>query len=464
MTGRWGAARLAGMVGDGWVSALLVGAGLLVLSWVVLVALAARLPAGTAREIAGFLPNCVRAARTLARDPRVPRRAKVAVVVAGLWCVSPIDLVPEFLPVIGPLDDAVVVALALRYAARRTPRDALVAAWQGDPAVLDRLLGSPGRRGRSAGPTVATVPDKRNDSKQRRAARNRASREALAARRDNVASAPASPSSTGGGTSRAGGGGSGRPAAAAAVASAPPPTGLSAILRSRRPGDRAVLLAVAFSVVSVIFLLFVEVDVDDRGEAIPPSFGGVTLLAREAVTGEPVPDKTESLLSASGPGIIAVMALPVLVTLFAFWGNRRPDRGRMLTFAMFGMLAAVLVTGGLGIYFLPSLIAIGFASFQVRRLEMPARAAAERAAPRERWRRGRVIDAESHEVTDDEPVDEPVDDLEASVDDAPADAAPTDDDALAELEAELEAEEAADNDNGEDGTDVGGNGGRKRSR
>ena len=133
------------------------------------------------------------------------------------------------------------------------------------------------------------MPDKRNDSKQRRAARNRASREALAARRDNVASAPASPSSTGGGTGRAGGGGSGRPAAAAAVASAPPPTGLSAILRSRRPGDRAVLLAVAFSVVSVIFLLFVKVDVDDRGEAIPPSYGGVTILAREALTGEPVP-------------------------------------------------------------------------------------------------------------------------------------------------------------------------------
>jgi uncharacterized membrane protein YkvA (DUF1232 family) len=460
MTGRWGDARLAGVVGGGWVSALLVGAGLVVLSWVVLVALAARLPAGTAREIAGFLPNCVRAARTLARDPRVPRRAKVAVVVAGLWCVSPIDLVPEFLPVIGPLDDAVVVALALRYAARRTPRDVLVAAWQGDPAVLDRLLGSPGRRGRSAGPTVATVPDKRNDSKQRRAARNRASRDALAARRDNVASATTSPSSTGGGTGRAGGGGSGGPAAAAAGASAAPPTGLAAILRSRRPGDRAVLLAVAFSVVSVIFLLFVKVDVDDRGEAIPPTFGGVTVLAREAVTGEPVPDKTESLLSASGPGIIAVMALPVLVTLFAFWGNRRPDRGRMLTFAMFGMLAAVLVTGGLGIYFLPSLIAIGFASFQVRRLEMPARTAAERAAPRQRRRRGRVIDAESREVTDDEPVD----DLEASVDDAPADAAPTDDDALAELEAELEAEEAADIDNGEDGTDVGGNGGRKRSR
>jgi uncharacterized membrane protein YkvA (DUF1232 family) len=64
-----------------------------------------------------------------------------------LWCASPIDLVPEFLPVVGPLDDVVVVALALRYAARQTPRDVLVEAWPGDPGVLDRLLGAPGRSG-----------------------------------------------------------------------------------------------------------------------------------------------------------------------------------------------------------------------------------------------------------------------------------------------------------------------------
>jgi uncharacterized membrane protein YkvA (DUF1232 family) len=52
----------------------------------------------------------------------VPRRAKVVVALAGLWLQSPIDLLPEFLPVIGPLDDVVVVALALRYAARQVPR------------------------------------------------------------------------------------------------------------------------------------------------------------------------------------------------------------------------------------------------------------------------------------------------------------------------------------------------------
>lgn len=88
-----------------------------------------------------MLPACVTTVRRLWRDPRVPRRAKLAVALAGLWVLSPIDLVPEFLPVIGPLDDVVVVALALRYAARRIPRQVLVDAWPGEPAMLDRFLG-----------------------------------------------------------------------------------------------------------------------------------------------------------------------------------------------------------------------------------------------------------------------------------------------------------------------------------
>ena len=74
------------------------------------------------------------------RDPRVPRRAKVAVVLAGLWVLSPIDLIPEFLPVIGPLDDVVVVALAFRYAARRVPREVIAEAWPAEQRILDRLL------------------------------------------------------------------------------------------------------------------------------------------------------------------------------------------------------------------------------------------------------------------------------------------------------------------------------------
>jgi uncharacterized membrane protein YkvA (DUF1232 family) len=121
-----------------------VAAAVVVASWGLLVVLASRLPAGVLRELAGFLPNCVRLVRRLRRDPAVPRRAKVAVVLAGLWVLSPIDLIPEFLPVIGPLDDVVVVALALRYAARRVPRPTLFAAWDGDPRVLERLLGIDG--------------------------------------------------------------------------------------------------------------------------------------------------------------------------------------------------------------------------------------------------------------------------------------------------------------------------------
>lgn len=113
-----------------------------VVSWGVLVLLAARLPPTQLKDLAGFLPACVTTVRRLRRDPRVPRRAKVAVAFAGLWVLSPIDLIPEFLPVIGPLDDVVVVALALRYAARRVPRAAVEEAWAGDPRLLDRLLGS----------------------------------------------------------------------------------------------------------------------------------------------------------------------------------------------------------------------------------------------------------------------------------------------------------------------------------
>ena len=124
---------------------ILVPAGALVALWAVSVVammlLAARLPPGLARQVAEFLPSCVTTARTLRRHPDVPRRAKVALLVAVVWVVSPIDLLPEFLPVIGPLDDVVAVILLLRYAARSIPRETLMSAWPTDPRLLERLLG-----------------------------------------------------------------------------------------------------------------------------------------------------------------------------------------------------------------------------------------------------------------------------------------------------------------------------------
>jgi uncharacterized membrane protein YkvA (DUF1232 family) len=110
---------------------------------VLLIVLARRLPPGLAKDLASFLPACATALRVLRKDPRVPRSAKLAVALAAVWVVSPIDLIPEFLPVIGPLDDVVVVALALRFAARRVPRDAIEQAWPGERRILDRLLGPP---------------------------------------------------------------------------------------------------------------------------------------------------------------------------------------------------------------------------------------------------------------------------------------------------------------------------------
>ena len=126
-----------------WLRAILIAAGVMVILWGVLVVLAARLPAGLLKDLAGFLPACVTLARRLRADPRVPFKAKAAVVLAGLWVLSPVDLLPEFLPVIGPLDDVLVVALALRYAARRVPREVLLGAWPGEPRLLERLLGTP---------------------------------------------------------------------------------------------------------------------------------------------------------------------------------------------------------------------------------------------------------------------------------------------------------------------------------
>ncbi len=124
-----------------WLVGLGVAVGLLVTSWAGLAVLARTLPPGTARDLAEFLPACVTTVHRLRASPHVPRRAKVAMVLAGLWVLSPIDLIPEFLPVIGPLDDVIVVALAFRYAARRVPRQVLLDAWPADPRLMVRLLG-----------------------------------------------------------------------------------------------------------------------------------------------------------------------------------------------------------------------------------------------------------------------------------------------------------------------------------
>jgi uncharacterized membrane protein YkvA (DUF1232 family) len=99
-----------------------------------------------AREAAVVVPNLVLLFKDLVRDRRVPRRCKLWLLVAIVWIASPIDLIPEFVPFLGPLDDAVVAALALRHLARSAGPEIVLEHWRGDPATISRLVGRRGRR------------------------------------------------------------------------------------------------------------------------------------------------------------------------------------------------------------------------------------------------------------------------------------------------------------------------------
>ena len=113
----------------------------LVLVWLVLVLLLVVLGRrALARELATLVPNLTRLFAGLLRDPRVPLRAKVVLGVAVLYLALPLDLIPDFIPVAGQLDDAIVAAVALRYVVRVSPPDIVVEHWPGDPATLQRIL------------------------------------------------------------------------------------------------------------------------------------------------------------------------------------------------------------------------------------------------------------------------------------------------------------------------------------
>jgi uncharacterized membrane protein YkvA (DUF1232 family) len=95
---------------------------------------------GAARELLGLVPNLLLLFKDLVRDERVPRGAKVWLGVAAVWLASPIDLIPEFIPVLGPLDDAIVAAAALRHLVRRAGSDVVYEHWRGEPATIARVL------------------------------------------------------------------------------------------------------------------------------------------------------------------------------------------------------------------------------------------------------------------------------------------------------------------------------------
>ena len=121
----------------GWLLALIVVVAIYAVAVLALI-LAGRGVA--ARELALLLPNLILLFKDLLRDPRVPRGPKIVLAIGIVWLASPIDLLPEFLPVLGPLDDAVVAALVLRHLVHRAGADVVREHWRGEPDTLVLIL------------------------------------------------------------------------------------------------------------------------------------------------------------------------------------------------------------------------------------------------------------------------------------------------------------------------------------
>jgi uncharacterized membrane protein YkvA (DUF1232 family) len=98
------------------------------------------------REVARFIPDCVVLVRRLVGDPRVPRRHKLLLGALVGYLALPIDLVPDFIPVAGHVDDVVVVILALRVVLRASGNELVREHWPGPPSSLAfvlRFVGAP---------------------------------------------------------------------------------------------------------------------------------------------------------------------------------------------------------------------------------------------------------------------------------------------------------------------------------
>ena len=93
-----------------------------------------------ARALAGFVPDCAILFKRLLADPRVARRRRLAIGLLAVYFASPIDLVPDFIPVAGQLDDAILAVLVLRGVIRGAGEGVVREHWPGPEASLAPLL------------------------------------------------------------------------------------------------------------------------------------------------------------------------------------------------------------------------------------------------------------------------------------------------------------------------------------
>jgi len=109
------------------------------LAFIVFLALA-RPDTGTIRSALRLLPDTVRLVHRLATDKDLPRATRLPVWLLIGYLAIPIDLVPDFIPVLGYADDVILVAVVLRRLARRAGHDKLAQHWPGDPDGLRSLI------------------------------------------------------------------------------------------------------------------------------------------------------------------------------------------------------------------------------------------------------------------------------------------------------------------------------------
>ena len=117
-----------------WVLLILAGVLIAYLGVVLGLVLAGRRT--DARALAGFVPDCVVLCRRLLADSRVPRRHKALLIGLVGYLASPLDLIPDFIPVIGQLDDVLIAAVVLRTVRRGVRRSILRQHWPGPPQSL----------------------------------------------------------------------------------------------------------------------------------------------------------------------------------------------------------------------------------------------------------------------------------------------------------------------------------------
>ena len=121
------------------IALLAVWAVLLLLFWVL------RPKGVSVRELLGLIPDVLRLLRSVIGDRGAPLDVRMVLVGLLAWIVSPIDLIPDFIPVLGPLDDVVVAVVAMRYVRRRLGTEDLRRRWVGTDdgfALLVRVIGS----------------------------------------------------------------------------------------------------------------------------------------------------------------------------------------------------------------------------------------------------------------------------------------------------------------------------------